>query len=139
MARLAGAYSASLRETATVRVAALGHQGDYAAIGVAFDRLIALGTSRGLVGPSTRYFGLFYDDPAGTPEAARRSDACLDLPPGFAPDADLRTLEIAGGRHAVVTHVGPYAELHRAYDWLYRDGCSRVARSPRIARASRNT
>ena len=36
-------------------------------------------------------------------------------------DADLRPLTIAGGRYAVLLHVGPYAELHRAYTWLYRE------------------
>jgi len=27
----------------------------------------------------------------------------------------------AAGRYAVLEHRGAYAELHRAYDWLYRD------------------
>jgi putative flavoprotein involved in K+ transport len=32
-----------------------------------------------------------------------------------------RPVTLAGGRHAVLLHVGPYAELHRAYTWLYRE------------------
>jgi AraC family transcriptional regulator len=35
------------------------------------------------------------------------------------PEGDLRPLEIAGGRYAVTLHVGPYAELHFRYSWLY--------------------
>ena len=30
-------------------------------------------------------------------------------------------MAIAGGVHAVLLHVGPYAELERAYTWLYRE------------------
>jgi len=33
----------------------------------------------------------------------------------------LQTLTLAAGRYAVLEHRGAYAELHRAYDWLYRD------------------
>ena len=39
----------------------------------------------------------------------------------FTGEGDLRLLTIPGGRHAVLLHVGPYAELHRAYTWLYRE------------------
>jgi AraC family transcriptional regulator len=116
-----GPYAVELRETPAVRVAAVTHEGDFGMIGAAFDRLMAFGVSRGLVGPSTRYFGLFYQDPAGTPVDALRSDACLAVPCTFVAEGELRTFDIAGGRRAVVTHIGPYAELDRAYTWLYRD------------------
>jgi AraC family transcriptional regulator len=116
-----GPYVVEVRETPAVRVAAIAHEGDFSGIGVAFDRLLVTGVARGLVGPSTRYFGLFYQDPACTPVAALRSDVCLDVPRSFAAEGDLRTFDIPGGRHAVITHVGPYAELHRAYTWLYGD------------------
>ena len=36
-------------------------------------------------------------------------------------DAELRPLTIAAGAYAILRHVGPYAELHRAYTWLYRE------------------
>ena len=116
-----GPYEVGVGTMPALRVAALRHLGDFVGIGPTFDRLNALAVSRGLVGPSTRYFGLFYDDPEGTPVEALRSDACLTVPDDFAGDGELRAATIAGGTYGVVLHVGPYAELHRAYEWLYRE------------------
>jgi AraC family transcriptional regulator len=111
----------TVRDEATVDLVALRLEGDYERIGATFERLNALATARGWVGPDTRYFGVYYHDPAATPAADLRSDAGLTMPPGFAGEGDLRPLTLAGGRHAVLLHVGPYAELHRAYTWLYRE------------------
>jgi AraC family transcriptional regulator len=113
--------SVVVREDAAVELVALRLEGDYERIGATFERLNALATGRGWVGPATRYFGVYYHDPAGTPAADLRSDACLTAPPGFAGEGELRPLTLSGGRHAVLLHVGPYAELHRAYTWLYRE------------------
>jgi AraC family transcriptional regulator len=119
----AAAFDATvtIRHTASIAVAGLRHTGDYAAIGATFERLNTTAIGRGWVGPATRYFGMYYCDPAATPDADLRSDACLTAPAGFTGDGDLRPLTIPGGRHAVLLHVGPYAELHRAYTWLYRE------------------
>ena len=40
----------------------------------------------------------------------------------------MRILEVPGGRHAVLHHKGPYAELNKAYRWLYRDWLPASAR-----------
>ena len=122
-ARHAAPYrgSVELRVTDPIRLVALAHAGDYGGIGATFERLNTIAIGRGWVTGATRYIGLYYDDPAATPAADQRSDACLSAPPGFIGDADLRPLTVAGGRYAVLLHVGPYAELHRAYTWLYRE------------------
>ncbi len=111
----------TIRNTGAIAAIAKPHVGDYAAIGGAFERLNTTAIGRGWVGPATRYFGVYYDDPSAVPESALRSDACLTGPADFTGDADLRPLTVAGGRYAVLLHVGPYAELHRAYAWLYRE------------------
>ncbi len=111
----------TIRHTDPIAVFARRHDGDYATIGGTFERLNTTAIGRGWVGPATRYFGVYYDDPSAVPDAALRSDACLTGPADFAGDADLRPLTVAGGRYAVLLHVGPYAELHRAYTWLYRE------------------
>jgi AraC family transcriptional regulator len=110
-----------IRVAAPIDLVALAHAGDYAAIGATFERLNTIAIGRGWVTDATRYVGLYYDDPAATPAAEQRSDACLTAPPGFTGDPDLRPLTVGGGRYAVLLHVGPYAELHRAYTWLYRE------------------
>ncbi len=107
------------RETPPIRVAALGHSGDYQQIGGTFDRLTAMAAGQGLLGPNTRSFGIYYDDPMSIPKAALRSEACITVPPDWTPSGELQLREIRGGRYAVALHVGPYAELSRAYTWLF--------------------
>ena len=112
-------YQATIRETPAIRVAALAHRGDYMTIGTTFERLAAMAGGLGLFGPSTRNFGIYYDDPASVAKDALRADACITVPSGWMPSGELRLLEIRGGRYAVTLHVGPYAELHGPYRWLY--------------------
>jgi AraC family transcriptional regulator len=112
-------YQATIRETPALRVAALAHHGDYINIGSTFERLMAMAGGQDLLGPWTRSFGIYYDDPASTPRDALRADACVTLPDGTLPGGELQLREIRGGGYAVTLHVGPYAELHFPYTWLY--------------------
>jgi AraC family transcriptional regulator len=112
-------YQATVRETPVIRVATLAHRGEYQEISTTFGRLVTMAAAHGMVGPETRTFGIYYDDPSATPVEALRSDACITVPDDWTPSGELQRREIRGGRYAVVLHVGPYAELGRAYDWLY--------------------
>lgn len=112
-------YQATIRETPTVTVAALAHRGDYQTIPATFVRLATMAGALGVLGPGMRSFGIYYDDVSATPVEALRSEACLSVPDNWVPSGDLERREIRGGRYAVVLHVGPYAELARAYTWLY--------------------
>jgi AraC family transcriptional regulator len=112
-------YQATIRDTATIRVAALPHKGDYQKIGTTFERLGALAGAQNLFSPASRSFGIYYDDISVVPRDALRSDACLTAPDGWTPGGELELREIRGGRYAVTLHVGPYAELERVYKWLY--------------------
>ncbi|GAA5166684.1 AraC family transcriptional regulator [Viridibacterium curvum] len=104
-----------------LKVAALAHQGDYQLIGNSFDRLTAWAGGQGLLGPQTRSFGIYYDDPDAMPLAQLRSEACLTVPDTFEGMGDYRALHTPGGRCAVLEFVGPYVELHKAYTWLFRE------------------
>lgn len=127
-------YQARIETIPPCRVAALPHRGSYAHIGQAFERLAAWAAGRGLMGPQTQSFGLYYDDPHGTPEAQLRSHACISLPDGVHLDGEelpgLCELSTPGGSCAIVLHVGPYAELERAYDWLYGQWLPDSGRTP---------
>lgn len=112
-------YSAEITTLAPIRTVALPHAGDYQAIGNTFHALYAWAGPRGLMRQDTRCLGIYYDSPADTPQDQLRSDACLTVPGGTELGEGMRWVEIAGGRHAVVVHTGPYNELHRAYDWLF--------------------
>jgi AraC family transcriptional regulator len=114
-------YQVQIIDSPRIHVAALAHQGDYNGIGLTFERLIGAAATAGLLRPDNRSFGIYYDDPASKPKSELRSEACVQTPDGWKPAAgsELRALDIAPGRYARIEHVGPYAELKTAYDWLY--------------------
>ena len=111
----------TIRNEPALRVVALEHRGSYLKIGTAFDRVMAWGASRGLIGPETRFLGLYRDDPSAVPEKDLRSEACMSVPDGVEASDGLRILDLPPARVAVLVFKGPYAELEGAYRQLYRD------------------
>jgi len=103
-----------------LRVAAISHHGDYQLTTHAFERLMTIAATTGLLTPATRTFGIYHDDPASVPEDALRSTACLTVPETWSPGGEVAEMQIEGGRYARIVHVGPYPELRTAYDWLYQ-------------------
>lgn len=98
---------------------AIAHRGSYLEIGKAFEQVTLYAAPRGLMGAHTRMFGVYFDDPNAVPTADLRSEACLTVPPGTDIAAPAHALTIAGGRYATALHTGPYAELEKAYHWLF--------------------
>jgi AraC family transcriptional regulator len=86
-----------------------------------FDRLMAWAGARGLIGPDTRFIGLYHDDPTSVAEQDLRSDACVTVPGDVAADDGVRIIDLPPTRVAALTFKGPYAELESAYSWLYRE------------------
>lgn len=103
------------------RVVALRHTGEYTQINRAFEQMCAWAAGKGLFNGPVRTFGIFYDDPANTPAPALQSDACIAVPPAFKAEAPYTLTHTPGGRCAVLIHTGPYAELHKAYTFLYTE------------------
>ena len=99
----------------------LPHRGDYHEDRTARSSVwLRWPADSNLFGPSTRSFGIYYDDSVG--DAARgAAGRCVHhaCRPAGHPAGELELREIRGGRYAVTLHVGPYAELERAYKWLY--------------------
>jgi AraC family transcriptional regulator len=115
-------FNVTIRDSEAVRLAAFRHQGHYLEIGPVFERLFAWAGPRGLMGPKTRGIGIYYSDTASVPPADWRSDACISIAADVTPPDEAaapRLIDLAGGRHAVLRHKGPYAELHHAYAWLF--------------------
>jgi AraC family transcriptional regulator len=113
-------YDVTFRDFPRTRLVALRHTGPYDKIGGTFQQVFAWAGPRGIAGPASRCIGVYYDDPDTVPAAQLRSDACLTLPEGHAVDGDMRVLTLKPAHCAVVRHKGPYAELPRAYRWLFR-------------------
>ncbi|WP_375596037.1 AraC family transcriptional regulator [Algihabitans albus] len=113
------AYEVTIKPLPGFRLFGLPHRGDYNAIVTAFERLFALGAAHGLLMPGTRDFGIYYDDPGSVPEAELRGFAGLAVGPEAVCPDDFEETEIPAGRAACLLYQGPYADLDRAYHFLY--------------------
>lgn len=74
------------------------------------------------------------DNPQLTPKPQQRLDACLPIESGEVAGVDLRSLALAGGRYAGITHHGPFATIDQAYrnlaDGIRRSDRYRFAEGP---------
>ena len=113
-------HTVRITRTEPLRLAALAHRGAFDGIGAAFDRLMAWGGGRGLIGADTRFIALYLDDPTSVPEAALRSEAGFTVGPEVTGESEVRIIEVpAFARVAALRFQGPYAELEPIYGWLY--------------------
>lgn len=112
-------YEIEIRDERPVHLAALSHRGPYMEIGHAFERLHVWAAGRSIVGPATRTFGIYHDDPGQVKPEDLRSEAAISVDPDIAVSDDVHAIDLPGGRYAVLIHKGPYAELEKAYKWLY--------------------
>jgi AraC family transcriptional regulator len=123
-------YEVDIKPFEGVRLAAVGHRGDYQEIGQSFDRVVAWAAGAGALGPSTRSFGIYYDDPRSVRVEQLRSDAGIVVAEDRELDGDVRAVEIPPLLCASVIHKGPYAELERPYGFLYREWLPKSGREP---------
>ena len=98
------------------------HRGAPHRIGEAFDRLVAWGAPRGLLGPGRVGVSIYLTD-MGLPEPEHRALAGFSVTEEMTPDDPLIVPHLLpGGRHAVALHKGPYAKIgetwRAVYAWL---------------------
>jgi AraC family transcriptional regulator len=106
-------------ELPALHLATLRHHGAYTEIGGTFERLSAWAGGSGLVGPETRFYGLYWDDPHTVPVDELRSRAAMTVPEGTPLGAGMEPLSLPPLRCARLRFQGPYSELETAYDRLY--------------------
>ena len=103
-------------EMPELHVGAIRHVGSYNRISEAFDRLSAIATSAGLFAdPAATLVGIYYDNPAVTPQSQLRSDAGITLPGHMSVPEGLTEQRLPAGRYARKIHIGPYEGLPRAW------------------------
>lgn len=104
------------------RLAALRYVGPYDGLGAAFDRLGQwAGQNMGAVLGAP--MAIYLDDPRTTPSESLRTDLAFPVTedaqiPGV-PGVGVPGVgesHLAGGRYAMATHVGPYADLGPAWE-----------------------
>lgn len=95
-------------ELAPVRVAALMHNGSPALLRLSVERFIAWRKSSGLSPvDSSRTFGVPYGNPDTTPPEEFRFAICGEITAPVPANAEgIEEMQLAGGRCAVVRHVG---------------------------------
>ncbi len=119
-----GMYDVEIKNLEPLKLAAVAHYGDYIEIGRTFEALMTWATGSDVLKEAHGAAAVYYDDPAAVPEDQRRSEAGLVVTRDIGPetitgDRQVRMIEVAGGRHAVLVFKGPYEELQQPYDWLY--------------------
>jgi AraC family transcriptional regulator len=109
-----------IKEVGALRLVGIGHTGSYMDIGGSFEKLFAWLGMKQLICEQTRSFGIYFDDPDAPPEKELRSAACATLQ-GY----EMKSLDpvtehtIDRCECAVLRYVGPYANMHAAYQWLF--------------------
>jgi AraC family transcriptional regulator len=117
-------YTTEIKDLEPKRLAAVRHIGDYMKVDEAFQSVIMWGAKVGALKEQPEMIGIYYDDPSAVEVDKLRTDAGIVIDNDMAieetsDNANVRAVDIAGGRHAVVTFKGPYAELHNGYNWLF--------------------
>lgn len=115
-------WNVVVRNVPQMRLAAMEHQGDYAGIAEAFERLGRLFSEDNLWPHARGMAAVYYDDPASVSPAELRSAAGVVVAESFALPADVREVIVGGGPCAVLRHKGSYEELPSAWQamqaWL---------------------
>ncbi len=112
-------YPITIQDLPALTLATLSYRGDYHAISPVFERLFVLASAHGLVTPDSPGYGLYYDDPEQVPANMLRAAAGVAVPDGTTLPEGLEPLAVPAMRAAVLTYVGPYAEIGAAYQWLF--------------------
>lgn len=111
-------HPVEIRDNPTRRLIGLSHKGAYMNIGEKFEAAAAMIGARNLWEDCGPMIGVYFDDPDAVDEKDLRSFAGAEWRGGDIPDG-FETVEIRGGRTAVMTYKGPYATLKSGYGALY--------------------
>lgn len=118
--RNTGMFNVEIKDLPTRKLAAIAHKGDYMEIGNTFQKVFMWGMKHQKMGPAAPGYGLYYDDPSEVAADQLRSEAGFMVDEEISDDEiGLRTLDVKGGRYAVLRFKGPYAELEKGYDYLF--------------------
>ncbi|KRB60203.1 AraC family transcriptional regulator [Rhizobium sp. Root708] len=119
--KIATMFDVTLRKIEPIQLIGVPHLGSYMQIGQAFETLFGTLHVRGLARPTMRMIGVYFDDPDIVPADKLRSIACVNTDGGAAIAPPLQAQMLDGGEYAVLRHKGPYANMHKAYQWLYAE------------------
>lgn len=114
-------FNVTLRKIEPIALIGMRHTGSYMHISKAFETLFGTLNARGLARQGMRMIGVYFDDPDIVPPERLRSIACVAGDGAIAIESPLEPCALDGGEYAVLRHKGPYADMHKAYRWLYAE------------------
>jgi len=106
-------------ELRPVHVAFRRHVGPYEEVPESLFHELERWAARRRFGHPLVWAGIGHDAPVATPPAQLRFDAALVVPGPFEPSGLIGCQLLAGGPHAVTTHVGPFETLGAAYARIF--------------------
>jgi AraC family transcriptional regulator len=121
-----GAFEVRLVSVETFDVIGLPHQGSFMEIDKAFGTLYGTLSAHAIEGYDLRCLGIYYTDPFAVLERDLRSMACVVPNEAvrqklilYGAVQKIQTIQIMGGKYAVLHFRGPYASMQAAYKWLF--------------------
>lgn len=85
----------------------------------AWKTLCETALPKNLIDQDAEFIGISHDDPNITEPDKLRYDACITIQQDVKPEGEMGVQELAGGKHAVFTHKGPYEKLAECYNWIF--------------------
>ncbi|SFJ84135.1 AraC family transcriptional regulator [Celeribacter neptunius] len=124
-------YEITVEDRAPAAFAGVAHKGDYMEIGQAFEVAAKTALSRGMGPVLGAMVGVYFSNPGEVPVEEMRSMAGFVLTGEMDLAPPLEPFSLAGGRYAVLRHIGPYTGLRQAYDYLYGKWLPESGEEPR--------
>lgn len=112
-------HPVTIRELPGRRVVGLPHLGPYPEVGPVFERVWAALGAAGLRQQAGHGVMVAFSDPDAVPASALESFAGVLMAEEVPCPVGLQDCRLAGGRHAVMAHRGPYGTLKEAYGHIY--------------------
>lgn len=128
-----GMFEVTFSKVPETQLVSVAHSGSYMQIDKAFEMLFGTLYARGIARPDMRLIGVYLDDPDIVAVDKLRSFACVNADSNVPAEAPLGRRTIDGGDCAVLRHKGPYANMHKAYRWLYAEWLPKSGRELRDA------
>ena len=109
------------------KIAYVEHEGPYEEVYKAWESLCAWAGPSGIFSEKTKFYGVYYDDPAETAPEKLQSEAWITIESETSAPAEIKFKDFDGGKYAVHTHLGPYDELVTSWtkfysEWLPQSG-----------------
>ncbi|GLK53383.1 AraC family transcriptional regulator [Maricaulis virginensis] len=105
--------------TDPLRLLAIRNIGAYAELNRTYERLFATVFSQLPMESLRGIWGVWHEDPRFCDPADLHFDCAIEIGEDFPAQGEVELLDIAGGRHARLRHVGSYTTLHDTIDRLY--------------------